>query len=419
MSNKVKNILPCYFAFMVNGMLALVAGAMLPYLIIEAKISYSVAGGLLSAFAIGNLLASFVVPSLMAKVGRKRTTVMLAGLIPIFLFVITLVPSVHILYMAFLLPGLGRGTISITNNMVLTENDNRPSAMNLLHTMFAFGAFVTPFLTVIFVGTSFGWRGIVYTIIVLSTISIILFELYLQDVSPNKRTDIEEVSEILEDAIEATIEAGETKIDDTVAIVQSSQRNTHNEKHFLKNINFYVIGMILFFYLGVENCVNGWFITYFKTSGIMSDAYAANLVSITWFLIMLGRLFTAYISRKVAKHTLILVNCLFATACFFLLISTQNLVLITVSVVGIGFFFAGIYPTCISNASEYIKGSTAGMSLLLAMAATGGILMPQMVGVLADIIGMSGAIGFLMIGVTCMLVCAIINLLRHKKRSVA
>ena len=47
----------------VNGAMVLLVGAILPYLIEEAGISYSVAGGLLSAFAIGNLLASFVNPS--------------------------------------------------------------------------------------------------------------------------------------------------------------------------------------------------------------------------------------------------------------------------------------------------------------------------------------------------------------------
>lgn len=56
MKSKWKLFFPCYFAFFVNGAMVLLVGAILPYLIEEAGISYSVAGGLLSAFAIGNLL---------------------------------------------------------------------------------------------------------------------------------------------------------------------------------------------------------------------------------------------------------------------------------------------------------------------------------------------------------------------------
>ena len=48
MKSKWKLFFPCYFAFFVNGAMVLLVGAILPYLIEEAGISYSVAGGLLS-----------------------------------------------------------------------------------------------------------------------------------------------------------------------------------------------------------------------------------------------------------------------------------------------------------------------------------------------------------------------------------
>lgn len=389
MSRKMKNVLPCYYAFLVNGMLALVMGAMLPYIINEAHINYSVAGGFLSAFAIGNLTASFIVPPLMKKIGRRKAVMSLTGLIPVFLFVITLVPPVPVLYAAFLLPGLGRGTVSIINNTVVAENDGRTAAMNLLHTMFAIGAFITPFLTTVSVGSGFGWRGIIYVIVFLSSCSVVMYSFFLSEPPVIRKEGKEDIT----------------------------GRRVESEKSFLKNVDFYILGMLLFFYIGVENCVNGWFVTYFKSSGIMSDAYAGNLVSITWFLIMAGRLFTAFISGKVDKRKIILVNCLFATGFFFLMISTHSLFLITLSVAGIGFFFAGIYPTCIASAAIYIKGSAAGMSVLLAIAAIGGIIMPQIVGVFADSMGMSGAIGFVVVDVTFMLVFAVINLVRHTKKA--
>ena len=382
MTQKTKNILPCYYGFFANGMMALVIGSVLPYLIAEARIGYTVAGGLLSAFAVGNLLASVVAPQFLARFGKRISVMLLSSLIPIFLLVITLVPSVPIMYLSFLFVGIGRGSVSIVNNIVAAQNNATPSEMNLLHTMFALGAFLAPFITVLYIKCGLNWKHSIYTVVIILAISTFTYRKF-----PNQANEIY-----------------------AVQIRQSSDK----EKSYLKNFDFYVVCFILFFYLGVENCVNGWFVTYFKSSGIMSDSYATNLVSITWFLIMTGRLFNSYISRRISKQTLILINCIGATVFFLLLISTEDLAIITMAVAGLGFFFAGIYPTCIANAGEFIKGSTMGMSILLAIAALGGIIMPQIVGILADNIGISGAIGFLIISIVLMCTCAVINLIKNK-----
>lgn len=380
MTKKMKLFIPCYYAFFANGMMALVLGAVLPYLIQEAEINYSVAGGLLSAFAIGNLLASFVNPICVKQLGRKLATVILSALIPLSLLIITTLAPIPILYLACILLGIGRGTVSIVNNMIVNDYDGRPIALNLLHTTFAMGAFLTPFLTGLYIGNGFNWRWIMYTIMILCTISCLGY---------------------------ATLPLEKDK---------TSNNSIKATYTFLKNPDFYIMGLLLFFYLGAENCVNGWFVTYFKSTGIMSDQYATNLVSVTWLVIMLGRLVTAYLSTKLNRQLLVLINCICTTIFFILLIATNNLVWITLAVIGLGFFFAGIYPTGIANAGECIKGSTSGMSILLAIAALGGILTPQIIGIAADAIGIYGAIGILTINVAAMMILAILNYIRKKTR---
>lgn len=376
MFKKWKIFLPCYFTFLMSGMMVLEIGTILPYLIAEAGLSYSIAGALLSAFAIGNLMASFINPVLIRKFGRKQTILFMSALIPINLLIITLLPSVPVLYLAFTLLGIGRGSVSIFNNTVVNENSNGSNAaLNLLHMTFAIGAFLAPFLTSFYISMGLSWRHLVYTIIGLFIVSILLL---------------------------ATIPL-EKKV------VVKSENKTEDKKSYFKSFDFYVIGLILFFYIGLENCVNGWFVTYFKGTGIMSDNYATNLVSVTWVAVMLGRLLTAYISKRVNKKSLILVNSIFTAVFFVLLIATKNITVISISIAMLGFFFAGIYPTCIANAGSLIKGSPSGMSILLAIAALGGIIAPQIIGVVADHVGLTGAIGFLTVSTMFMVIFSIIN----------
>lgn len=361
-------LFPCYFSFFVNGAMVLLVGAILPYIIEEAGINYSVAGGFLSAFAIGNLLASFVNPPMASRIGRKATIV---------------------IFSAFILIGIGRGSVSIINNAVVNDNSNgRPAALNLLHMTFAAGAFIAPFITSLYTSFGLGWRAAAYTIIIGSTLSVILY--VWMRIDYNWPLESKKAKENSSDS---------------------------KAKPFYKNSIFYIMGFLLFLYLGLENCVNGWFVTYFKSMDIMSSTYATNLVSVTWIMVMLGRLLTAKISSKVDKNKLISGYCVATTVFFILLTATHNLAVITVAIAGLGFFFAGIYPTTVSSVGNIIKGSTTGMSLFLAIAALGGIVTPQIVGFLADRIGMTAAILVLAFNAAGMLIMSGTNVLMRRKET--
>ena len=382
MKSKFRMFFPCYLAFFVNGAVVLLIGSILSFLMQEAGINYSVAGGFLSAFAIGNLAASFVYPFLAGKLGRKLSIVLMSSLIPISFVILTFVPPVAVIYVLLALAGIGRGSVSIINNAVVSDNTNgKPAALNMLHMTFAFGAFLAPFLTQVLVGAGYNWRVIVYIIVVAATCVCVSYSFMEIDYNWPKK----------------------------------SEKTGKTDKTFLKSVDFYVVGFLLFLYLGFENCVNGWFVTYFKNMGIMSDAYATNLVTITWIMIMLGRLTTAKLSGKIEKNKLILINCI-ATAVFFLiLIATKNLTIITIAIVGLGYFLAGIYPTSVSSVGRVIKGSTMGMSMFLAISALGGIITPKIVGMVADHIGIVGAIVILLFNAGGMLLLAVINTVRARK----
>lgn len=380
--DRFRLLFPCYFAFFVSGAMVLLVGATLPYIIEEAGINYSVAGGLLSAFAIGNLLASFVNPVISRLMGRKKTIVLLSSLVPLSWIIITLLPPVAVMYPAFVLLGIGRGSVSIINNAVVNDNsDGKPAALNLLHMTFAAGALLSPLLTSLYMEAGLGWRTAAYTIIAASLLATAGYA--WMKMTPGGYAG-EEGTSAADTETGTGMDAGNTV--------------------YYKNPVFYIMGFLLFLYIGLENCVNGWFVTYFKSMGIMSSTYATNLVSVTWIMVMLGRLTTAKLSAVIDKNRLIFAYCIATAVFFLLLIATHNLYVITFAIAGLGFFFAGIYPTGVSCAGSVLKGSDTAMSMLLAIAALGGIITPQIVGIIADGAGMAAAITVLLINAAGMLI---------------
>ncbi|WP_026891347.1 MFS transporter [Lacrimispora aerotolerans] len=382
--------LRCCYGYAVSGMAVLVIGAILPSIITEAGISFLAAGSLLSGMAIGNLSASFLFPVLVSWLGRKRAIFFITLCAPVCLFILSILPPFPIMYGVMLIYGLVRGSITILNNSAVNDiyGSKATGKLNLLHCFFAVGAFLAPFLTAVLMKLGFNWRHVLYLILILTAATAALYGT-MDDTLLNETSN---------------------------GINKDKGKKDSQDKSFLKSYSFYGIAFILFFYLGLENCINGWFVTYLQNTNVMSATYATALVSFTWLVIMAGRLICAALSKKLDKSTIILILSLGSAACFFLLISTKNLTLITVALLGLGFFLSGIYPTCIANAGPMIKGSTLGMSVLTAISAMGGIITPQIIGGIADRIGIVGSIGILNINVFMVILLAFLNFRNHHKK---
>lgn len=383
----------CCYSYAVSGMSILVIGAILPSIILEADINFATAGGLLSMLAIGNLLASFVYPLISARLGHRLAICLMTACVPGAFLSMTFLPSMNIMYVLMLLLGIAKGSITIINNNIcniITNNSGR--MMNLLHCSYAVGAFTAPFMAAMLILLGFGWRSMIYILIFISASSVLSYALI----------DFHMIADRISKA------ACET------------QRSAGSEQRiFLKSFDFYCIGFLLFFYLGIENCINGWFVTYLQSTGIMTEAYAAVMVSVTWLFIMIGRLTCAALNKRLHQSALLLINAAGSSVCFFVLITSSSLALITAALIGLGFFLAGIYPGCMAMAGPYVHGSTLGISLLTAISALGGIITPQFVGSVADQIGMASAITLASVNVIIMLALSIAAMQRNKLKNTA
>lgn len=369
----IVRFIPCLYGSFMIGMVALEIGVLLPYLMQSLHMNYTLAGRMLSLFAIGNFLASPMNSMLLPILGPKKIVLIFSSLTPLCFLALIHLHSVAFLYVIVMMIGVARRTISIYVYSVANhQTDGKSMQVFGLSIIFAVGALAAPLITSFLLALGLEWRQVVVLFVILTLLVPILFGL-------QKESEIRP------------------------KINKSTKAYTRHSIYY-KNTSFYLIGMIMFFYIGLENCVNGWFVRYFKDMNIMSDTYANTLVSITWLFVIIGRVSSTYLSTRVQKKRLIFIHCLCASAFFLLLISTKELSVITVSIVGLGFFCAGIYPMCIASIRSILNGSTSGMAMLLAIAALGGIITPQFVGVLADQIGLTTAIVYLVFHMICMIV---------------
>lgn len=382
----------CCYGYAVSGMVTLSFGAILPSLIEEAGMNYALAGGLLSFMAIGNLLASFIYPAAAGQIGHKKSITAAAAMVPLCLLGFTLLPSIPVMYALIFLLGISRGSITLINNLIVNKiSGGSGKELNLLHCSFAVGAFLSPFIIGILISAGIGWKVSLYMLAALAASSAISYHLLDYGIVPDPRL--------------------------TERRKKWKEEKTADNRGFLKNTGFYCIAFLLFFYLGMENCINGWFVTYLQSTGVMSEAFATTMVSVTWLVIMAGRLVCARLSKSWPKKRIILMDAVGSALCFFLLIATKSLPVITVSLAGLGFFLSGIYPTSIANAGSLIMGSTIGMSILTAISAVGGIITPQIIGMVADKTGMTAAISTLSVNVILVCLLAIFNDRRPQKTS--
>jgi FHS family glucose/mannose:H+ symporter-like MFS transporter len=164
-----------------------------------------------------------------------------------------------------------RRVTNFNNGVINDIATGKAWALNLLHSVFAVGAFTTPFVTLFFTRNNPGnWKYATLTWAFFSFMELVV--LFFTKV-PNNNPHPKEKRQM--------------------------------SLAFLKDKNYLTVCLILFFYLCTEQGINGWLVTYFKDSGIMSDTFAQSTASLLWLVILLGRLACAYLSEKVAKSELL------------------------------------------------------------------------------------------------------------------
>lgn len=387
-----KQFVLSYLAFLMNGMLALSIGSLLPFIRDARGLDYGFCGMIVSLHSVGNLISSFAGGTLPLLIGKKKSILLFESFFALSFLLILFGQGKGSLVLAFLLTGLARGAASnYCNAKINGLATGKAWAINGLHAMFSVGAFVFPILLTAITGTrAENW---VYACILMLLVGVLTFGMYFL---------------IPEDEVEK----------------QKQDTTTAKEKKvdwgFLREPLFYLVIATLFFYLCAEQGVIGWMITYFKDTQLLSPSVSTITASVQWMMILLGRLTVAGLSVKIAKEKLLPVMGVGLVVFFVLLIFSKTTFFIMAGIVGFGYSMAGIYPTTVSFAGKLIKKYSMAWSFILTSASLGSILMPSVIGKIAEsagiAVGMSSVAVVLVIDFVCILtLCAYTKLKRNEE----
>lgn len=378
-----------YLGYILSGAVITIFGAILPHLIEEEQLNYAMAGGLISILAIGNFCASIIYPLAKRHFSHRAVVVAITGLSPIVMLLLTIHPPVAFMYLLVFVLGITKGTVTIISNLAMNVATNSSTKyLNILHTTFAVGAFASPFIMAALLALGFPWRIIMYILCVSGAIFPLNY--WTMDYR------------MLEEPQPSAANAGDHRADG-------------HTRALLTNRSFLIITFIMFMYVGFENTVNGWFVTYLKDTGVMTSALATAMVSVTWIMMMAGRMGTAQFLQHVNKLQIILMSALIDFVAIVLLVNTHTATMAAIIIAVLGLGMSAIYPTTVAAAGPIIEGSTMGLSLLTGISAIGGIVVPQIIGILADQVGIAGAMVTVVLTVGIMLALSILAVLRDRR----
>lgn len=350
------------FAFFASGAASQPLGSFIPYLRESYGLSYGISGVLLSCQSIGNLAAILLAGILPAYLGRRRSVLITAVWMAAGYLLFAFGPGIPtLLAAACLMTGVARGGNSnFANTLVSTLSGPLATrGYNLTHGCYALGALVTPLLLVV---CEKGWPGIGWRIMSCALCLLIGAQLAVYGRMPLP---------------EEQRERGLKKTDRT----------------FLRDRRFWLGAAMLFFYISAEYAIVGWLVTYFQESGILPLDLAQIMNSLLWGVIFAGRMASAWLSGKLSRSRLLLMDGLGFFLFFLVMFLGRSAWVITAGIAGMGLFMAGIYPTAFSFGSESIRGNDLGASVLTLAGSVGGVITPSLIGLVAEHSGIRAGMG--------------------------
>ena len=341
-----------FLTFFFSGICAISAGVVVSLLQEEYGFAYGMTGTLLSLMSIGNLIAGFLVGVLPGALGMKRSVLLLTIGYAVGYSLMGLTGAMAVLALAFFLVGIAKGSVMNTCTILVSDNSaNRTRGMNLMHSCYACGALLCPFLIAAAARVSTA-----LAVFLLAVLGLMLWLVY--GFTP--------------------LGGGSQKTARTKEVIDWS---------FLHAPRFWLLTGLLFCQNAAEQSVTGWMVTYFKGNGIIAGSLAAYTVTVMWGATLVARLLIAFVFPFRNPRKAMVGMSVLCTVFYVLLVMAHTQGMAIALLFAFAFSMAGLNPTAVASAGRMT--SVTSMGIMLPAASSGAILMPWIIGIVAEKAGLA------------------------------
>lgn len=168
-------------------------------------------------------------------------------------------------------------------------------------------------------------------------------------------------------------------------------------------VRSWLLGLLLFFYTGIEIGFAAWLTLYMITSAAFDVTQAALFVSAFWFALTTGRGLAAVLGVRLSGHSLLRL-CLggILLGALLLAVGVGNTAVTFAGIVALGISCGPVFPTTIALLTASAAGNAAvGKALVLGNG--GGMLLPALIGLVLSRYGPS-AVAVLIVVAACVMI---------------
>lgn len=363
-----------FYGFIIMGMITLFIGLNMPNISEQYQLSYMQGGLVLSLFAVGGLVCGLISGVMGDLIGMKRILILSHIMYLIGLLTVALSSSVFALYIGVLFIGSAAGSYGTSVNIIVNDfvhGDGR--IMSLLHMSFGVGAFIIPMISNNIVRLGFHWKSIIILLVILELASL-MFALNMK-----------------------------------IHLRQHVSEHKTSKKKIFNNWRLYIFMAILFFYVGAENSINGWLVTYLVDGLELPKSFANNALSVFWIVMMVGRFINSIISQKLHKEDILLFSSIGTVIMIVIFINITNPILIVITIALIGLLLSGTYPLTFASANPLIKGSGSMGAIIASGGALGSVTIPYVCGIVSESVGVKGVLITILLTLILMTILMSIN----------
>lgn len=335
------------------GMAMALFGAVLPVLSQRAALELGQAGNLLAGMNLAMLASMLSLGPLMDRYGGRPPLAGGAALITVALPVMAAAGNWHGLLAGVMLLGAGGGALNGATNTLIADLHADPrekaSALNLLGVFFGVGALLLP----LGIGALLEALGLARILQTAAGLSLALTAAYLVLRFPAaKRAEGVPLTEVRRLAREPLV---------------------------------MLFAALLFFQSGNELTFGGYLGAYLAREAALPIREASYGLAAYWASVMLARVAWSRLLRRVSAPRVVVGSALGTAAGVALLAAARARGAVALAVVLTGISTAGIYPTVLAQAgARYREHSGTVYGIVFAVALTGGMTLPWLVGQVAQ-----------------------------------